>query len=438
MFRVFSSSPIVEGLNLDINPDVQLEVDPDSDQARMFRIHVRNQAHKDFYTTRFREDITNLLPEGKVKAMQMLEQYPVETMFLSGEEILRDIANLRIAIDKSIYVDPSFHLEERDALKAEIKTGMSRRGNDRKLSDKQILENKYRLSFLEQHEQFISGRMKHQIEHKNLGGYYKDDEKTIQLNPSHVAALFGSDPKEYMAAMHTVTHELLHSGTHGETAKRDRHEVVKELLNQHSAIRNTNKLTQPVFKLQGEAFHLFIEESPIEILSHIVLGNRYGQKHNAKNRQEADRLQYLPGTSISYGDMIPTFAHWILAKNNDSPKEARKDVVRLLHDNDPAALMQDFMAFHAVGNIANKANKNRPNRANLSWKNTANAAGWVRFFGGLDVDAFEAGDLKRFKPGSTEQPESIDMPDYIKYNKKNLEYTPTDMDIKWLLYGERD
>ena len=103
--------------------------------------------------------------------------------------------------------------------------------------------------------------------------------------------------------------------------------------------------------------------------------------------------------------------------------------------------MNDFIHYMAVGTQANskevletqaKASGDREVKAGLKSNQ------WTKKHGTLNLDAFEKGELKQFHAGTSKAPTSIDPEDYIKYNKETFKTVPSDTDVKWLLYGERD
>ena len=291
-------------------------------------------------------------------------------------------------------------------------------------------------------------QMKLEVEDKHLGGYYTPSDHHITLNPYMVADLYGDDDTLFFDAMHTLTHEMVHAAAHGE-GKRDSHWMAGLMKGDITGIQHVKRFgmkspfsnaSNKEMKFDTKHFEVFMDEAPTEAVSHIILSNRYGNDIKAASREEAANLEHLT-SYVGYGHVMPTFARWALAKNNDSPKAARKEILNLLHTDDHEAVMKDFLHYMAIGTHANsnetvkaqsKASGNREVAAGLK------ANSWNRFHGKINLDAFENGELKQFEIGGRRPPVTIDPEDYIKYNKETFKTVPDDTDFKWLLYGERD
>ena len=302
----------------------------------------------------------------------------------------------------------------------------------------------------EYYDVFFKGYTKLYLTDAGKQAYYRPDDHELNVNPSVVADLYSDDDTKFFGAMHAITHEMVHSGMH-EDENRLRKGMPSELADSMKTIKHVKAdgMDNPFsnehtsngqMQFNDSHLHDFFEECPTELVSHMILGDRYGQKNKAATREEATKLNYLPD-HIGYGDTVPTFARWALAKHNDSPKAARKEVINLLHANDKDSLMNDFIHYMAVGTQANskevletqaKASGDREVKAGLKSNQ------WTKKHGTLNLDAFEKGELKQFHAGTSKAPTSIDPEDYIKYNKETFKTVPSDTDVKWLLYGERD
>jgi len=431
LFKSFADDPQIEGLPVHINPDVTLQAG--ADFAQTFVKHVQDLSHMDFMVEMHNVPVPD--PEKDYKEMTI--------MHVRGVEILSEFTPHLLAADKGKkYIDPDLTLDARQTLK-DIADGLINDPNTGKPMTRDRLAYYDRIHrSLDYHEAYMAVQMTNNLDRKHLGGYYLSNENVLAVNPHHVVDLFGSDRQKFMDSMQTVSHELLHSGSHGETG-RDRVNILKTMGEEMDNIRYSSDVTTSLYSNDGGAvehskegldYKEFIEECPIELMSHIVLEDKYGISKKPKNREEAANLA-LETKQMGYENVVPMFAKWMLAKHNDSPKAARKDMVAFLNTKDPSKLQEEYINFSAVNALSHKA---ATDDKNLDHRHTQN---FMSAFGSIDLDKYEKGELKRMKPGATteERPDTIDMPDYIKYNKEALSKQTASMeDVKWLLYGERD
>jgi len=384
LLKLFSSKPIVEGVEIDMSPTVKLnhdefEVDGETHYIRnsfKFQQHVQIEAREDFDNS----------PEGK----QFKETFKKNNPDANPDEVYST----------------------------------------------------------KQYQAFEKAIEKAQIDDLNLGGFYLPSQHNITLNPHLVAALYGSDDTKFFDAMHTITHEMVHTASHGE-GKRDKVEMVETMADNIGTVKHVkaNGIVSPFKSVTNKMNHVtakhfatFMEEAPTEAIAHVILTNRYGRNVKASSREEAANIDHLT-SSTGYNHVMPTFARWALAKHNDSPKAARKAIVNLLHEKDTDKVFNDFLHYMAVGTHANsdemvaaqaKASGNQEVEASLS------AGAWNKYQGNINLDGFEQGQLKQYHAETSKAPTSIDPEDYIKYNKETFKTVPDDTDFKWLLYGERD
>ena len=428
LLKSFADNPQIEGLPVHINPDVTLQ--GGADFAKDFIEHVKNSAHLDFLTETHRIPVPDPDNEGEMTVM-----------IISGLDILKELTpHLLTKGDPTKYIDPDLTKEVRGLVK-QIASGKMDNPETGKPFEKEEVEYYDRVHRgLLYHDLYVNEKIKNDLQNKHLGGYYLENENVLALNPYHVLDLFGSDKQAFMDAMQTISHELLHSGSHGETG-RDRKQILEDMADGMDNLRYSSNVTAPLYSNTkgavqhskiGADYKEFIEECPIELMSHIVLEDKYGISKKPKNREEAAKLK-LETTGMGYGHVVPMFAKWMLAKHNDSPKAARKDMVAFLNMKDPSKLQEEYINFSAVNALSHKAAINNEDNDHKY------AQYFMESFGSIDLDKYENGEIRRMKPGASERPDIIDMPDYIKYNKEELsKQTASIEDVKWLLYGERD
>ena len=435
LFKSFADNPQIEGLPVHINPDVTLQAG--ADFAQTFIKHVQDDVHQDFMMTMHSVPVPD--PEKDYKEMT--------EMYVSGTDILKEFTPHLLVESlqgERKYVDPSKTKDARKSLATLAEGNMNDpRTGEPMTRDEMAYWDRVRRG-LDYHEAYLEQVLKSKIERKHLGGYYLEKENVLALNPFHVIDLFGNDKQNFMDAMQTVSHELLHSGSHGETG-RDRVNILRAMNEGMDNIRYSSDVTTSLYSNdEGVVEHsnklldhykYFVEECPVELMSHIVLEDKYGISKKPKNREEAADLN-IETSALGYQDIVPGFAKWMLAKHNDSPKAARKDLVAFLNTKDHNKLQEEYINYSAVHALSHKAATDEANNTNHRHSKL-----FKKHFGHIDLDKYEKGELKRMKPGATteERPETIDMPDYIKYNKEALSKNTASMeDVKWLLYGERD
>ena len=285
------------------------------------------------------------------------------------------------------------------------------------------------------------------------GGHYIASSNKIYLNPVIMQGLFGSNPQKYMKAIHTVTHEVIHSVNkdreHGQIIAKMKHRMLGMQMHNRDTGNRIPLFSHPALPPEetnrlwaeyDQHFRFFINEGPTEMIAQMMLNQRY---RNPKNKREAeDRADSskfsLPGgdTIGGYKDMMPTFSRFLLVKNGMSPKAARQDAIRMLKETDTNVIFNEFIHFLAVSSKVNGPTVNTPGlRARETDRERCN--NMRQAVGSMNTEAWASPHNRIREMGGTEPSDGVTKESWLDLNSKDLESIPTNNDIKHLIYGEQ-